>query len=323
MCTVHGFHVYVRAYRARQSSHAFRGVSVVRRGGRFCLGNRPRGVELGRRRSGGGENELDVRRGTTSLCTDYEIVWSVSQAVTVSRLASVAEDQWGLVTRRQAEAAGVSRATLARAMAPGGVLERVAHGVYRLVGAPVPDHVELRAAWLQLAPEVPVWDRGGAVGASLGRVGAGDGAVVSHRSAAALFGLGHLPADVHEFTVAGRRQTRRPDVRLHVRRLGDDERVVVAGLPVTSPARIAADLLAEREDPESVGQVVADALRAGRETRAAFEVALEPLAARYGRRRGDGEAMLGWLLDLAGAGDAGVVRVQGVTTAAPAHSAGR
>jgi hypothetical protein len=218
----------------------------------------------------------------------------MSRTTTVYRVASVAEDQWGLVTRRQAEVAGVSRATLARATAPGG----------RLVGAPVPDHVELRAAWLQLAPEVPAWDRGGATRASPGRIGAGDGAVVSHRSAAALFGLGHLPADVHEFTVAGRRQTRRPDVRLHVRRLADDERVVVAGLPVTRPARIAADLLAEREDPESVGQVVADTLRAGRETRAAFEVALAPLAARYGQPRGDGAAMLGWLLHLAGAGGA-------------------
>jgi predicted transcriptional regulator of viral defense system len=222
-----------------------------------------------------------------------------------ARLADVAEDQWGLVTRRQVEAAEVPRATLARATAPGsGVLERVAHGVYRLVGSPVPDHVELRAAWLQLAPDVPAWDRGDATRASPDRVSAGDGAVVSHRSAAALSGLGHLPADVHEFTVAERRQTRRPDVRLHVRRLEDDERVVVAGLPVTRPARVAADLLAEREDPGAVGQIVADALRAEQERREAFETALASLAARYGHPRGDGAAALRWLLDLAGAGGA-------------------
>lgn len=226
----------------------------------------------------------------------------MAQGMTVSRLAAVAEDQWGLVTRRQAEAVGVSRATLARVTAPGGVLERVGHGVYRLVGAPVPDHVELRAAWLQLAPDVPAWDRVGEAGPGRGEVG--DGAVVSHRSAAALLGLGHLPADVHEFTVAGRRQTRRSDVRVHVRQLEDDEQVVVTGLPVTRPARIAADLLAEREDPESVAQVIVDALRIGRESRVAFEVALAPLAARYGQSRGDGAAMLGWLLDIAGAGDA-------------------
>jgi hypothetical protein len=87
-----------------------------------------------------------------------------------------------------------------------------------------------------------------------------------------------------------------------VRRLEDDERMIVAGLPVTRPARIAADLLAELEDPESIGQVVTDALRTGRETRDAFVVALAPLAARYGKPRGDGAALLHWLLDIAGAG---------------------
>jgi hypothetical protein len=38
----------------------------------------------------------------------------------------------------------------------------------------------------------------------------GNGGVVSHRSAAELYGLGHLTADQHEFTVPSRRQTRRP-----------------------------------------------------------------------------------------------------------------
>src|SRR5262245_21988175 len=78
------------------------------------------------------------------------------------RLADAAEDQWGLVTRRQAEAAGVSRATIARLTAAGTgppVLERVASGVYRLRGGPLPDHADLRAAWLQLAPDVPAWQR--------------------------------------------------------------------------------------------------------------------------------------------------------------------
>jgi hypothetical protein len=57
--------------------------------------------------------------------------------------------------------------------------------VYRLAGAPPADHLELRAAWLQLAPEIPGWDR------------TPEQAVVPHRSAAALYGLGHLPADRH------------------------------------------------------------------------------------------------------------------------------
>src|SRR5438876_1085361 len=84
-----------------------------------------------------------------------------------------------------------------------GVAERVAHGVYRMRGAPPVEQLALRAAWLQLAPDTPVWER------------VVDQGVVSHRSAAALFGLGHLAADVHHFILPARRQSRRPDVTLH------------------------------------------------------------------------------------------------------------
>ena len=73
----------------------------------------------------------------------------------ISRLAEIATDQWGLVTRRQAEQASVSPATLDRLTADGGLLDRVARGVYRITAAPIPDNVDLRAAWLQLAPDTP------------------------------------------------------------------------------------------------------------------------------------------------------------------------
>src|SRR2546421_51 len=75
------------------------------------------------------------------------------------RLRDLAQDQWGLVTRRQIEAAGIGPTTLERLTAPGGTLERVARGVYLMVGAPSPDHQDLRAAWLQLAPDIPAWER--------------------------------------------------------------------------------------------------------------------------------------------------------------------
>jgi predicted transcriptional regulator of viral defense system len=209
------------------------------------------------------------------------------QASTVSKLALVAEDQWGLVTRRQAETARVSAATLQR-LSNNGVLERVGRGVYHLAGAPLPDHVPLRAAWLQLAPNTPAWKRK-----------AGQG-VVSHRSAAALYGLGHLPADAHEFTLPTRRQVRRPDVRVHRHKLADDEWVALRGLPVTRPSRIASDLLADREEPEAVAHVVADAIRKKNEYSGAFVGALAPHAARLGLHRKDGLAVLRWLLDLVG-----------------------
>jgi hypothetical protein len=211
----------------------------------------------------------------------------VTRPSTLRRLAPLAEDQWGLVTRRQAEEAGVSPATLQR-LASGGVLDRVAHGVYRVAGAPPADYLELRAAWLQLAPDIPGWDR------------TPEQAVVSHRSAAALYGLGHLPADQHDFTLPERRQSRRADVRLHERPIRHGEWTVVGGLPVTRPSRIAADLLDDREDPEAVAYLVADAIRSGHDGPGTIAGALAPYAARLGLRRGDGIALLRWLLDLVG-----------------------
>ena len=76
----------------------------------------------------------------------------------MARLTDIAEEQWGLVTRRQAEAARVSQATITR-LASSGVLDRVAHGIYRFAGAPPANHQELRAAWFQLDPEMPGWAR--------------------------------------------------------------------------------------------------------------------------------------------------------------------
>lgn len=213
--------------------------------------------------------------------------------ITTNRLASAAQDQWGLLTRQQAEAAGVSRATLQR-LATDRVLHRVAHGVYRLAGSPEPDHMALRAAWLQLAPEVPAWMR------------EPDDGVVSHRSAASLFGLGHLPADSHDFILPTRRQSRRPDVRLHLRRLAPAEWVTYGGLLVTRPARTAADLLDQREDPEAVGHVIADALRSGADNPEKVAEELAAVAGRLGLRSGDGLATLRWLLELVGDRDTAI-----------------
>lgn len=205
----------------------------------------------------------------------------------MSRLAEVGEDQWGLVTRRQAERMGIPHATLQR-WVTGSMLERVAHGVYHLTGAPTPDYMELRAAWLQLAPDVPAWERTYNQG------------TVSHRSAAGVYGLGHLPPDRHDFTLAGRRQSRRPDVRLHQRRLACGEWTWLRGLPITRPSRITSDLLYDHEDPEAVGHVIADALRSDLDHPGAVADSLAPHAMRFGLRRDAGIALLRWLLDLVG-----------------------
>ena len=71
-------------------------------------------------------------------------------------------------------------------------------------------------------------------------------------------------------------------------------------MPVTRPSRIAADMLDDKEDPEAVAQVIADALRPADDYPGAFADAIAPYAASFGLRRGDGLALLRWLLDTAG-----------------------
>jgi hypothetical protein len=175
--------------------------------------------------------------------------------------------------------------TLSR-LARDGAVERVAHGVYRMRGTPVDDRLEVRAAWLQLAPDTTVWER------------TPDQGVVSRRSAAAIYGLGHLPADIHQFTLPARRQTRRADVRLYIADLADDEWIRLGGLLVTRPSRIAADLLADREDPEAVAHVIADALREVKDYPATVARAIAPHAVKFGLGKVDGPALLEWLLGL-------------------------
>lgn len=173
--------------------------------------------------------------------------------------------------------------TLAR-LARDGAAERIAHGVYRMRGTPADEHLELRAAWLQLAPDTMVWQRTPEQG------------VVCRRSAAAVYGLGHLPADIHQFTLPVRRQTRRADVRLYIADLADSEWIRVGGLLVTGPSRIVVDLLEDREDPEAIAQIIADALREAKDDPGTVAQAIAPHAMTFGL--GDGLALLEWLLDL-------------------------
>jgi predicted transcriptional regulator of viral defense system len=190
----------------------------------------------------------------------------------MGRLGELAQDQWGLVTAQQGRAAEVSRLSVNR-LVDDGALERVAPGVYRVVGAPPdPDLDALRAAWLQLNP-APVTEQ---------RRRQPD-AVVSHRSAAVTLRLGDLLPDVHEFYVTVRRQLRRSDVRTRLRQaLPRSDWRVVDGLPVTTAARTVADLLADREDESAVSRIVQDALRANLLSREELEVRVVGHVRAYG-----------------------------------------
>jgi hypothetical protein len=69
---------------------------------------------------------------------------------------------------------------------------------------------------------------------------------------------------------------------------------------VTLPSRIASDLLYDREDPEAVANVIADAVRRVFDYPSSFAEALRPHAYRFGLRRGDGLGLLRSLLELVG-----------------------
>ncbi len=217
---------------------------------------------------------------------------------TMERIGAFTTDQWGMITRPQLLGTGVSQQTLDRLRAVG-TLETVAHGVYRLSASPVPNLLDLRAAWLQLEPDLPAWER-------LPQQG-----LVSHRAAAAVWGISNFSLDWFDFIVEYRKQTRRPDVRIHQRPINPGEWSTVSGLPVTQPAWTAASLLADREDPENVGQLIALALASGggrdelpSNSPAVFAEQLAPLARRFGFKSGDGQAVLEWLVALSGDGRA-------------------
>jgi hypothetical protein len=203
-----------------------------------------------------------------------------------------AEGQWGLITRRQLEALGIRPATLARLLADG-TLERVTHGVYRVRGSGEPDHLGLRAGWLLLDPAVPAWERLDDPAVAL----------VSYTSAAELYDVGDLRADVHEFTLPDRRQTRRSDVRLHRGDVPLSNRIILHGLPATRASWMIGDLLADHIDPETVARITAEVVDRVLDYPAVIAERVAPFAMRFGLSRGDGLGVLDQLLTIAGHGE--------------------
>lgn len=204
----------------------------------------------------------------------------------MARVTRVAAGQWEMLTTAQAEREGVTRVQLSR-LAEAGVLERVDRGVYALAASP-DDHRRLRSAWLSLDPARTVEER------LADPVAAG---VVSFTSAAGLYRLGDLLDDQPEFTLPGRKQSRR-NMRLHRLALAVDDVQLVEGLPTTTVERTIADLLRDGHDPDLVAQIVGQALRRGTLDQERLAAHLQPLARAQGEP--DGPALVAHLLDIAG-----------------------
>ncbi|MEV4636530.1 hypothetical protein AB0J80_04175 [Actinoplanes sp. NPDC049548] len=193
----------------------------------------------------------------------------------MAALSPTMSAQWGMITPGQAREAGVSRQDFKRLVDDGTLMAAdQATQVYRLSGAPEdPERDPLRAAWLQL---------GGAKSWHERTTGTPD-AVVSHRSAAHLRGLGDLIPHDHEFYTAKRLRPRRTDVKIRVRsHLAPSGWELWDGLPTRTVPAIVEDLLADGEDESAVAQVVRDALSLGLLHRDALTSIAAPHAAAYG-----------------------------------------
>ncbi len=134
-------------------------------------------------------------------------------------VAAIAENQLGLAAHRQLVAAGIPTSTINDATESGRI-RRVERGISVVPGAPITADVRLLAKVLS----------------------AGDGAVLSHRSAGWVHGLIDDAPRVHEISVP---RGRRPRTRgLHVHQARDLDRVIpgkVRGLPVTDVGRTILD----------------------------------------------------------------------------------
>lgn len=99
-----------------------------------------------------------------------------------------------------------------------GALERMAQGVYRVVGAPTGEHDMLRAMWL-------------ALGGHLKTENGAPRVVAAGTTAAELHGVGDFYLDLYDFVVPRRRGSRMKDVRLRVRQLNRSEIRTSTGWP--------------------------------------------------------------------------------------------
>jgi predicted transcriptional regulator of viral defense system len=214
----------------------------------------------------------------------------MNRVAALRAMEEVAAEQAGLITSAQAAVCGVDRMTQRR-LTDAGMLENVGRGVYRMVGAPPPSHLELRVAWLRLDPATPAWRRNGR-----GR----DDGVISHRSATILYDLGDVPAPQIELTVPRRRTTREPGVRLQVGRLEQADVSFIDGLPVTTVERTIVDLLRNRADGAHVGSVIAEAERRGMVEMTSLARSASGLGGRYGLPRAAGGELIAHLVAQAG-----------------------
>ena len=171
-------------------------------------------------------------------------------------IANLAARQHGVVTRTQLTALGLGHGAIDRR-----VTRRLLHPIHRGVFAVGHAAVSREGAWLAAV------------------LATGADAVLSHRSAAALWGLHNGSPARPEVTAPHRR--RRADIRTHRIALRPDEVTKEHGIPVTTPARTLLDL-AGVVPPHQLER----AMHRAEYRRLGSPLSLDALLARYPGRRG-------------------------------------
>lgn len=205
-------------------------------------------------------------------------------------LAEVTAYQWGMVTSAQASMRGITRLDLSR-LAADGLLERLAHGIYKDAGAPGDQFDDMRAAWLSTDPRNLAYERT--------KDSAGD-VVFAGASAARLHGIGDLWDRHHDFIAPTRRQSQRAEIRYRQRVVDPRDVTVVEGLPALTPEATVADLFNAETDLRHIGDALRNAAGNRRLDLARLQELLAPYATRHGFRKGDGAGLLQRLMELAG-----------------------
>jgi hypothetical protein len=177
------------------------------------------------------------------------------------RIAELAGRQHGVVSRAQLYDLGLRRRQIGTRI-DNGRLHSVHAGVYAVGHRVLTENGRRLAAVLA----------------------AGDGAVLSHRAAGALWGL-IPPVSVLEVTAP--RRVRRPGIRAHRSGIRADERTVLHGFPVTTVARTLLDLATVVD-----GRRVERALEEAEARRLGDRINLAGLIARYPGCRGVRRARL-------------------------------
>ena len=166
-------------------------------------------------------------------------------AVKERALYHIAEDQGGYFSIAQANAVGIRRNQIYRAVKQS-TIERVHHGIYRLTLFPASQFEEIYAAVVSM----------------------GDKAVVGYETALYIYGLSDIiPTDIH-LIMPRSSSRRRKHVKMHTTKLSDEDITYYEGFRITTVARTIVDVLSKHADSDQVQMAISQAIAQGQTTRA-------------------------------------------------------